>query len=93
LTAAEIIALLAALAPAERRAVVVAAVLMEGEGKAMPAAPDDELLDANQAAAMLGVSRSKLYHTRFDFVVKVGGSRRYSRNGMQKYIERKQGRA
>jgi predicted DNA-binding transcriptional regulator AlpA len=61
--------------------------------KSTPATAEDELLDAREAARIIGVSASKLYHTDFPFVVKVGGSRRYSRNGIQKYIERRQGKA
>lgn len=53
MTATEIIALLADLAPAERRAVIVAAVLMDGEVKSAPAertAPENELIDIAEAA-------------------------------------------
>ena len=57
-------------------------------------ATDDDLLTVKEAATMLGVSRSKLYHTKdFPFVVMVGSSRRYSHNGIQKYIHQSQRKA
>jgi predicted DNA-binding transcriptional regulator AlpA len=72
-------------------ALMLAIAARMAEAKSTPAAEGgDELLDAREAARCLGVSASTLYHTDFPFMVKVGGSRRYSRNGIQKYIERRQ---
>jgi predicted DNA-binding transcriptional regulator AlpA len=61
--------------------------------KSTPATAEDELLDAREAPRCLGVSPSKLYHTDFPFTIKVGGSRRYSKLGIQKYIRQRQGKA
>jgi excisionase family DNA binding protein len=62
--------------------------------KSTPATAEDELLSVKEAAIMLGVSRSKLYHdSTLPFMVKVGSSRRFSRNGIQKFIEKQQGKA
>ena len=74
-------------------ALMLAIAARMASAKSTPVAADDELLSVQEAATMLGVSRSKLYHGDFPFVVKVGGARRYSRNGIQKYIERRQGKA
>jgi predicted DNA-binding transcriptional regulator AlpA len=48
----------------------------------------DRLLDTDEAAQMLGIQPQTLYHNKFPFIVKIGGSRRYSLHGIQKYIKR-----
>jgi predicted DNA-binding transcriptional regulator AlpA len=72
----------------------IAARMAEAKVGASPLLPaDDELLTVAQAKQLLGISASKLYHGDFPFTVKVGHSRRFSRNGIQKYIEKRAGKA
>lgn len=53
----------------------------------------DGLVDTSEAARLLGVSESWLYHAeQLPFAVKVGGRRMYSRTGIQKYIRRNRGK-
>jgi predicted DNA-binding transcriptional regulator AlpA len=79
--------------PGDMPAILAACASRLAESKPAPSPADDELLDAAAAARALGVSKSTLYHGEFPFTVKVGGSRRYSRNGIKKYIEGRQRKA
>ena len=61
---------------------------------AAPAAPvqqPDALLDVEEAAARLGMSRSYLYRhaSRFPFVRRVGRSLRFSVNGIENYLRQR----
>jgi hypothetical protein len=94
LTAAEnILALIAQIDPADIPAVLaacaarMAAVMQHSKG-----ADDDGLVDAKEAARLLAVSPSFLYHRRLDFAVQVGRRRMYSRKGIQRFIARNAGR-
>jgi hypothetical protein len=56
-------------------------------------ASDDELVDASEAAELLGMSESYLYHTKkLPFRVKVGRRQMFSRNGIQKFIAKNAGK-
>lgn len=64
---------------------------------AAPVAPvqqPDALLDVEEAAARLGMSRSYLYRhaSRFPFVRRVGRSLRFSTNGIENYLRQQQRR-
>jgi hypothetical protein len=64
------------------------AALASSNGKA-----DDELIDVHEAARILGLSESQLYHGDFPFEVKgrgQGRKRLFSRAGIQRYIRRNQ---
>jgi predicted DNA-binding transcriptional regulator AlpA len=67
----------------------IAALAQHSNGK-----PDDELLDAHEASAMLGISESYLYHAKkLPYAVKVGTRKKFSKQGIQKYITRQRGKA
>jgi hypothetical protein len=53
----------------------------------------DRLLDASEAAAMLGIEVSGLYRRRWPFRVEVSAGRtRYSLHGIQRFIRSREGR-
>lgn len=58
------------------------------------AAPDvDRLLDAEEAASMMGVEVSALYKKKWPFRVEVSrGRTRYSLQGIQRFIRAREGR-
>ena len=69
----------------ELEAIVQRAVLT-----ALKLAPqDDKLLTVEQVCEILNTSEEWLYHNakRLPFVRKIGGLRRFSNNGLQRYIE------
>jgi predicted DNA-binding transcriptional regulator AlpA len=53
--------------------------------------PSDRLLDVEEAAAKLGVSRDALYRNKFPFVVRIGNRRRFSEKGIEKFIRNRAG--
>jgi hypothetical protein len=54
--------------------------------------PDEKLLTVVEAAELLGVKKSFLYHrTNLPFVIRMGSRLRYSRLGILKYIENQKG--
>lgn len=60
-----------------------------GAGKQDP--EPDRLLDVDEVASRLGVSRRWVYGHRLPFVVRLPGrTLRYSERGLERYIERKQ---
>ena len=58
---------------------------------APPVQSPDALLDVDEAAARLGMSRSYLYRhaSRFPFVRHVGRSLRFSANGIENYLRQR----
>jgi predicted DNA-binding transcriptional regulator AlpA len=51
----------------------------------------DDLLDAETAAALLGVSPSWLYHrNKLPFRVKVGGKLKFRRSGIDRWLKQRQ---
>ena len=54
-------------------------------GEARPGADGDRLLDVDEAAAKLGLSRDALYRNEYPFVVKIGNRRRFSEKGIKSY--------
>ena len=53
---------------------------------------DEKLLTVVEAAELLGVKKSFLYHrTSLPFVIRMGSRLRYSRLGILKYIENQKG--
>jgi len=96
MTAADLIAEIDQLAADELPRLVLYIAAKMAAAKSPALAADEELLDVNEARQLLGISKSALYHAKakdFPFVVKVGGSRRYSRSGIQKFIEKRQRKA
>jgi hypothetical protein len=60
---------------------------------ATSAAGEDRLLDAKQAASMLGIEVSSLYRRRWPFRVEVSpGRTRYSLRGIERFIRAREGR-
>lgn len=53
------------------------------------AAPPDELLDVEQAASRLGISKDYLYrhHAEFPFTRRLGRSVRFSARGIEEYAK------
>jgi Helix-turn-helix domain len=90
-TITEIIGAIAELDPADCPAILAAVAARLAQTRESP--PDHELIDVDEAARMLGVSRSWLYHRTLHFVVKVGGRRMFSRDGIRKFIEKNRGKA
>jgi hypothetical protein len=90
LTTVEIIAALQSLDPSEmpKIAVAVAARWAEAASPNRTAAETDELLSASEAAKLLSMSVSFLYHNRNIPCVKLGARRMYSRQALQKFIHR-----
>ena len=70
---------------------IKATALARLSSPAPPVQSPDALLDVEQAAARLGMSRSYLYRhaSCFPFVRRVGRSLRFSENGIEQYIRRK----
>jgi hypothetical protein len=95
LSTADIIAAIAALDPSEAPAILSAGYALMARAADKPnGTGDDELVDASEAARMLGMSESYLYHaTKLAFRVKVGRRQMFSRNGIQKFINKQQGKA
>ena len=91
-SAAEILAAISAVDRKHLPALLaaIAARLVEPAGDIV----DDELVDAQEAATMLGVSASYLYHAeKLPFAVKGLGRRRmFSRVGIQKFIAKNTGK-
>jgi predicted DNA-binding transcriptional regulator AlpA len=85
----ELLAEIAKLDPADCPAILVAlAAKMAAARDSQPAGDDDELLDAEAAAALLGVSESWLYHrAKLPFRVKVGGKLKFSRAGILRWLK------
>jgi predicted DNA-binding transcriptional regulator AlpA len=85
----ELLAEIAKLDPADCPAVLAAlAAKMATARDSQPAGDADELLDAEAAAALLGISESWLYHRRkLPFRVKIGGKLKFSRGGIQRWIK------
>jgi hypothetical protein len=48
--------------------------------------PEDRLLGIDEAAAILGMSKDRLYRTDYPFKVKDGGLLWFSNNGIQRFI-------
>jgi predicted DNA-binding transcriptional regulator AlpA len=48
--------------------------------------PEDRLLSIEEAAAILGMSKDRLYRTDYPFVIRDGGLLRFSNNGIQRFI-------
>jgi hypothetical protein len=94
LTTGEVIAALQSLDPSEmpKIAIAVAARWAEAAYPNTRAAEPDELLSACEAAKLLRMSVSFLYHNRKIPCVKLGARRMYSRQALQKFID-KQSRA
>jgi predicted DNA-binding transcriptional regulator AlpA len=94
-TAAEIIAALDHLDRGDVLTVltVCAARLAQGSALEPDSAPQaDELLNVEQTARLLGKSKSWLYHNQktLDFKVNgIGSAPRFSRRGLEKYINRR----
>jgi predicted DNA-binding transcriptional regulator AlpA len=63
-----------------------------GNGSGAPSGTGDELLNVRQAAAKLNMSPSWLYQNawRFPFLVRQGGALRFSRCGLERYLEARQ---
>ena len=86
--------LIAAIATIEREQLpalltAIAARLAEPTSKPV----DDDLIDVSDAARMLGVSESYLYHAkRLKYAVNVGKRRMFSRTGIQTFIQKQQGK-
>ncbi|MGA2264426.1 MAG: helix-turn-helix domain-containing protein [Acidobacteriota bacterium] len=76
-------ALMAQIAAAQS---ALAARLLSAEKKTEP---EDELLDVEEAAQMLGVKKDWIYsRTRtLPFIVRLGRKLRYSKRGIEKYIK------
>jgi|SRR5208282_100376 len=51
--------------------------------------PEEKLLNVAQAAELLGVTKSFLYHRTLPFTVRVGSNLRFSRLKILKYINQK----
>lgn len=47
---------------------------------------EDKLLNIDEAAALLGMSKDRLYRTDYPFTIRDGGLLRFSYNGIQKWI-------
>jgi predicted DNA-binding transcriptional regulator AlpA len=60
-------------------------------GDVQPGADCDRLLDVDEAATKLGVSRDALYRNAYPFVVKIGNRRRFSERGIEKFIRNRTG--
>jgi predicted DNA-binding transcriptional regulator AlpA len=60
-----------------------------GSGQLTRHDEDDGVVNSEKAARYLGVSRSWLYKNsyRLPFAVKVGGSRRFCKRGMRRWLE------
>ena len=52
----------------------------------------DRLLDAGQAAQKLGISKDALYRHNYPFSLRIGGKRRFSQLGIERYIKQRAGR-
>lgn len=73
-------------------AAILTAVSARLATREMPVtATDDDLLDAEAAAALLGVSVSWLYHRpKLPFRVKLGGKVKFRRSGIERWLKHKQ---
>ena len=92
-SASDIIAAIADLDPADAPAVLaaLAARLAQARPALDTSADNSELLDADAAAALLGVSASWLYHRpRLPFRVKVGGKLKFRRNAIERWLRNRQ---
>lgn len=49
--------------------------------------PEDRLLGIDEAAAILEMSRDRLYRHDYPFTIRDGGLLRFSNNGIQRYIK------
>lgn len=49
--------------------------------------PEDKLLNIDEAAAILGMSKDRLYRHDYPFTIRDGGLLRFSNNGIQRYIK------
>jgi len=60
-----------------------------GNGHPIGADNDDGLVNVDMAAEYLSVSKAWLYKnaSRLSFALKVGGSRRFSKRGMRRWLE------
>lgn len=75
------------LEPADLPAVAMALAARMAAIRASASLFNDELIDAKEAAQILGRTKSFLYHAKgLSFAVKVGTRRKYSRAEIQKYI-------
>jgi predicted DNA-binding transcriptional regulator AlpA len=85
-----IIAAISALDHDQLPAVAMAlAARMASSVKSTPAAAEDELLDVNEAAALLGVSPSWLHHRpNLPFRRKIGGKLKFSRQGIERWRQK-----
>lgn len=48
---------------------------------------EDRLLGIEEASRILNMSKDRLYRTDYPFTIRDGGLLRFSRNGIQKYIQ------
>ncbi len=49
--------------------------------------PEDRLIGIDEAAAILGMSKDRLYRTDYPFAFRDGGLLRFSNNEIQRYIK------
>ncbi|NOU08629.1 MAG: hypothetical protein HOO98_01220 [Nitrospira sp.] len=49
--------------------------------------PEDRLIGIDEASALLGMSKDRLYRTEYPFVIRDGGLLRFSNNGIQRWIK------
>ena len=52
---------------------------------------NDRLLDIDEAAGKLGLSRDALYRSDYPFVVRIGSRRRFTEKGIKKFIRARTG--
>jgi predicted DNA-binding transcriptional regulator AlpA len=96
-TAAELIAEIAELDPADISAVAMALagrMAQVAQRLAPTAASEKDLLDVREAAQMLGISPSWLQHrTKLPFRRKIGAKVKFSRRGITEWSKRDHGAA
>lgn len=49
--------------------------------------PEDRLVDIEEAASILSMSKDRLYRKNYPFTVRDGGLLRFSHNGIQRFIQ------
>lgn len=90
MTAADLIAAIAAADPSDMPAILAACASRLAASKAPAASPEaDELLDVDQCRKLLGKSKSWLYHNHktLPFAIKgLGKAPRFSRRKLEEYI-------
>lgn len=73
---------------------LLARLFSSGNGQAQAQGDPDRLLDTEEAAAKLGMSKDYLYRNsdKLPFVVRIGRQVRYSEAGIERYIRQRMGR-